>query len=93
MPVRSPPGLRTLTLERGDQALLVVSYSLHEQALPEALSPAERDVVAAILRGRSNLEIARQRRSSVRTVANLVGRAFRKLGVRSRAELAARLGI
>jgi DNA-binding CsgD family transcriptional regulator len=44
------------------------------------------------LRGRSNADIARVRGSSPRTVANLLARTFRKLKVRSRAELAARFG-
>ena len=38
--------------------------------------------------GRSNAQIAAERGCSVRTVANLLGRAYRKLGVRSRAHAA-----
>lgn len=52
------------------------------------LSEAEREVVLAILDGRSNAEIALARCRSVRTVANQAASAFRKLGVRSRSELA-----
>jgi DNA-binding NarL/FixJ family response regulator len=59
--------------------------------LPAQLSSAERAVVAAALRGCSHAETARERGSSPRTVANLLARAFRKLEVRSRAELAAKL--
>jgi DNA-binding CsgD family transcriptional regulator len=53
------------------------------------LSAAERDVAALILRGRDNASIANLRGTSVRTVANQVASIFNKLGVRSRAELAA----
>jgi DNA-binding CsgD family transcriptional regulator len=79
------------TLVRGAEELLIASYPLDEPQLPEVLSPAEREVVAAAMRGCTNAQIARERGSSVRTVANLLGRAFRRLGVHSRAELAARL--
>jgi DNA-binding CsgD family transcriptional regulator len=40
--------------------------------------------------GRSNREIALERASSKRTVANQIATVFKKLGVRSRRELAAR---
>jgi DNA-binding CsgD family transcriptional regulator len=39
------------------------------------------------LRGASNQDIARTRGVSVRTVANQLAAVYRKLGVRSRAEL------
>jgi DNA-binding CsgD family transcriptional regulator len=91
LPMAPPAGLRVDTLTHGDEALLIASYPLDEPRLPETLSRAEREVVAAVLRGRTNAEIAVERGSSARTVANLLARAFRKLGVCSRAELAARL--
>lgn len=55
------------------------------------LSPAEREVAALILHGRDNASIAALRGTSVRTTANQVASIFAKLGVRSRAELAARV--
>lgn len=55
------------------------------------LTVTEREVVWAVLLGRSNAEIARDRGRSARTVANQLAAIYRKLGVRSRAELAARL--
>jgi DNA-binding CsgD family transcriptional regulator len=88
LPAAPPPGLRVHTLAHGEQGLLVASYPLDEPA-PPGLSRAEGEVVVAVLRGRSNAEIARERGVSPRTVANLLARAFRKLRVRSRAELAA----
>jgi DNA-binding NarL/FixJ family response regulator len=53
------------------------------------LTASEREVAAAILEGKSNAAIAKQRKSAVRTVANQVASIFRKLGVHSRGELAA----
>jgi len=46
--------------------------------------------MTALLDGISYAEIARRRRRSVSTVAKQAGSAFRKLGVSSRSELAAR---
>ncbi len=53
------------------------------------LTAAETAVLALLLEGASNADIARRRASSVRTVANQVASIFRKHGVRSRAELVA----
>lgn len=55
--------------------------------VPATLSPAEADVVRAIIRGATNEQIAVERCRSIRTVANQVASAFRKLGVGSRGEL------
>jgi DNA-binding NarL/FixJ family response regulator len=60
-------------------------------ALPSTLSATERCVVSEVLGGKSNAEIAQARGTSTRTVANQIANAFRKLGVRSRGELAAQL--
>jgi DNA-binding NarL/FixJ family response regulator len=57
---------------------------------PEAswkLTEAERTVLAAVVSGRSNREIARTRGTSPGTVANQVTAIMRKLGARSRTEL------
>lgn len=77
-------------VEIGGETLFVIA--LDAPVVPEAerLSPGERDVAARIVAGESNAEIARARGVSVRTVANQVASIFRKLGVGSRAELAAR---
>lgn len=57
----------------------------------EQLTKAERAVAFAAADGQSNAVIARTRRTSLRTVEEQLGRATRKLGVASRAELAAQL--
>ncbi|NOU29432.1 MAG: helix-turn-helix transcriptional regulator [Polyangiaceae bacterium] len=57
----------------------------------ERLTLAERAVVGLAAAGLSNEQIARARKSATRTVANQLASAFRKVGVGSRFELAARL--
>jgi DNA-binding CsgD family transcriptional regulator len=59
---------------------------------PAVLTGAERDVIQHVVNGRSNYEIAHARKSSPRTIANQISGIYRKLGVRSRRELAARRG-
>ena len=78
--------LRIATLAPG-----VVVVSWPESAAQ--LSPAEADVVALAGEGMSNPEIAAQRGTSVRTVANLLARAYRKLGVGSRVSASAALAM
>ena len=76
-------------LEIGGEEFLVVSVPVRSRdAL--GLTAAEQDVHERLLRGESNAEIARHRKTSTRTVANQVASVFQKLGVGSRAELAAR---
>lgn len=53
----------------------------------DPLSPAEATIVAEVLAGRSNAEIARRLGKGVGTVKNQLSAAYRKLGVRSRAQL------
>ncbi|MBI5481660.1 MAG: helix-turn-helix transcriptional regulator [Deltaproteobacteria bacterium] len=56
---------------------------------PWSLTLAEREVAAAAVAGKSNQEIAAARGVSTRTVANQLAAVYRKLGINSRAELAA----
>lgn len=51
------------------------------------LTGSERDIARSVASGRSNREIARERGTSVRTVANQINGIFRKLHVESRVEL------
>ena len=77
--------------------LRVAGEALHVHASASAatalgsLSPAERAVAWLASLGRSDAEIARQRGASARTVENQLHSAYRKLGVHSRTELAARV--
>jgi DNA-binding CsgD family transcriptional regulator len=52
------------------------------------LTPSERRIVGLAQRGLTNAEIASQLKVSSRTVENHLARAYAKLGVRSRTELA-----
>jgi len=72
-----------------DDHYAVFSFPTRAAELPGSLSPCERDVLRAVVRGDSNREIAESRGTSDRTVANQVQAIFRKLGVHSRCELAA----
>lgn len=78
---RAAPRASSVQLE------LVVDFSGAGRRV--SLTPAERDVVRGVLLGMSNAAIARVRRRATRTIANLLARVFRKLGVQSRSELRA----
>jgi len=67
--------------------------ALSRQSDPEGLAPlsaAERAVANGLLAGLSDADIARARNSSRRSVAKHAAALFHKLGVHSRAELAAK---
>ena len=85
-PSEPPPDLRVLESEEGDFAVL--SFGL-VGGDASGLTPSESEVMAHLVAGRSNAEIAVLRGSSPRTVANQVASVFRKLGVASRLELVA----
>jgi len=85
-----PRDLRVTTIEIDGQTLVVLSHAT--QAPDDVLGglPAsEREVLRHVLEGRSQQEIAGLRGTSPRTVAKQIERAYRRLGVRSKAELAA----
>jgi DNA-binding CsgD family transcriptional regulator len=84
----APEGLVALRL---DEDRVLFAYPLAGPRLAASLTEGERHVVLLALDGLDNAEIARVRGTAARTVANLLARAFRKLGVRSRSELAALL--
>jgi DNA-binding NarL/FixJ family response regulator len=89
----APSGLRATLAEAavdGD-TLLLGSYPLIPDVHITALTAAERAVLAHLLAGSTNKDIAQRRDSKESTVANQVQSIFHKLGVRSRSELALRL--
>jgi DNA-binding NarL/FixJ family response regulator len=55
-----------------------------------ALTPRESEIVASIAEGKAVKQTARDLGISAKTVENLQGRLFRKLGVRNRAQAVAR---
>ena len=84
-----PADLRASVMRVGTSSYSLLSFP-RAWTIPDELTPAERQVALAALAGLSNADIARMRGSSPRTVANQLAAIFRKLGVRSRTELAAR---
>jgi DNA-binding CsgD family transcriptional regulator len=74
-------------LATDDDDFVVLSFPLPQDP-PEALTPAESEVAALVIAGRTNGEIAALRGTTLRTVANQMASLFRKLGVRSRLQLA-----
>lgn len=87
----TPDSLRLTRLECDGETLLVFSHALPGRSF-EGLSECELSVVLLAANGRSNQEIAFIRRASVRTVANQLASAYRKLGGASRARLRAFAG-
>jgi DNA-binding CsgD family transcriptional regulator len=86
---RSRPELRPptgLTARRIGSDLALLCFPLVHR---EELTLAEHQILDALLAGRRNADIARGRGTSTRTIANQVANIYRKLGVRSRAELVA----
>jgi DNA-binding NarL/FixJ family response regulator len=88
---RAPADLRVNVVEVAGVRYVVLSYAVSTPAVSSLLTEAEQDVLALLLWGLSNAEIALQRRTAVRTVANQIASIFQKLGVSSRSELAAAL--
>jgi DNA-binding NarL/FixJ family response regulator len=93
-PLELPPpsGLAVSAVELDDDQYLVLSFPAPAWNLPECFTAAEREIVLGMLRGASNEAIARERCTSVRTVANQIASIFVKLRVSSRIELAHALG-
>ena len=60
-------------------------------ASDEELSETERQIVELVVAGRRNREVAAELSLSPNTVAWNLSKVYRKLGVRSRTELAARV--
>jgi DNA-binding NarL/FixJ family response regulator len=87
---KPPGGLRGSRLEIGGETYVVLSYPERAGDPQVRLTPAEREVIALALEGWTSAAIAAARGSAKRTVDKQLEAAYRKLGVSSRAELAAR---
>lgn len=90
LPVPAPNARITRLGER----LLLVNAPIAPRFTPEAesvLTDAEKAVIELTLGGLSNAAIARKRRVSPRTIANQLAAAYKKVGVGSRRELAAKI--
>jgi DNA-binding CsgD family transcriptional regulator len=86
---RIPPTRSVHPFEAGGQQYVRLAIPLAR--LPAKLTSAERDVVALILAGKSNAQIANARGVALRTVANQVASILRKMRVGSRSALLAKL--
>jgi DNA-binding NarL/FixJ family response regulator len=78
-------------LQRGDSVFRVVSIPRPEAGLARLLPPAELAVVRSLVEGAAYQEIALQRGTSTRTIANQITAVFRRLKVSGRSELLLRL--
>ena len=87
LPAEPPPSLLAYELEPG-KVLFVHTLPAPEV---EGLSAAEKEVLVLLLNDHDNASISDARGTSTRTTANQVASIFKKLGVGSRAELAAKL--
>jgi hypothetical protein len=72
----APKAIEARRLLVGDVEFAVIEWPTGTQTLPPMLTRAEREVVALVLVGLSNREIARQRGSTTRTVARRNGAWF-----------------
>lgn len=88
-PESSAGGVFFSELQVGGERLAIISLPVDASYDFSSLTPAERAVARALLKGQSNSAIATTRGSSERTVGNQVASVFRKLGIASRSELAA----
>lgn len=68
-----------------------ITISRPDLALREALTDGEYEVVKLLVEGLSYEEIAQERNTSTRTVANQVASSFRELGVSGRVDLLCKL--
>jgi DNA-binding NarL/FixJ family response regulator len=71
----------------------VLSAQREPPGLPDGLTPRECEIAELIARGCSNKEIARELCIEISTVKNHVHHMLEKLGVRGRAEAAARVRV
>lgn len=70
------------------QELVVLSSPTGPGSAVDMLTASERAVADLVLAGRSTRDIAAHRGTAERTVSNQIQSIYRKLGVRSREELA-----
>ena len=82
-----PPGLEAYTFAVEGDEYAILGFTLPELEAPLELSPAERQVVQAVIEGNSNAAIAKARGTSVNTVANQLRSIYSKLKISNRIEL------
>jgi DNA-binding NarL/FixJ family response regulator len=78
-------------LNHGDDLFRVVGTPRPDLELSDLLPPAELAVVRCLVEGASYAQIARERGTSTRTIANQITAVFRRMKVSGRSELLLRL--
>jgi len=78
-------------LETRADGVRIASVELPGSELTERLSPAEVDVLRLVMEGKTHLEMAAERSTSQRTIANQMGAIFRKFRSSGRTALRVRL--
>lgn len=71
--------------------LALLSFPIGEAELPDGLTVAEQEVALLVYAGSTNKQIAEARGVSPKTIGNQLEAIYRKLDVKSRAELVLRL--
>lgn len=87
-----PPDVEVTIVELEGEQLAILAFPPKSAPSPIALTEVERVLLACLVRGMSNAEIASERGRSIHTVAKQLARLCRKFGVASRIELAAAAG-
>jgi DNA-binding NarL/FixJ family response regulator len=90
MKARAPASLRVRTVELEGERYAVFEWPMAACEGWCALSPAELEIAEMLREGLSDREIAQRRGRPRSTITKQVASVFRKLGVQSRRELAAR---
>jgi DNA-binding CsgD family transcriptional regulator len=81
-----------LWLDRAERELRRASPTSRKDRDRDELTPAEKRVAALVAAGRANKEVAAELFTTVATVEAHLTRIYRKLGIRSRSELARQVG-
>jgi DNA-binding CsgD family transcriptional regulator len=87
---KPPPGLMARRIRARESDLAILWFPV---GAGSEMTRVEHEIVDLLLAGKRNAEIAAERGTAERTVANQVANIFRKLGVQSRAELVARAAL
>ena len=85
----SDVGPRLSRMRVGGEDIIVLSVPLPRLHYPEGTTPAEHEIIDAVLEGLTVKEISERRDASLRTVTTQLGTIFRKANVNSQAELIA----
>ncbi|MBW2209488.1 MAG: helix-turn-helix transcriptional regulator [Deltaproteobacteria bacterium] len=85
----SDAGPRVSRMRVGGEDILVLSVPLPSLRYPDGTTPAEQEIIDAVVQGLTVKEISEQRGASLRTVTTQLGTIFRKANVNSQAELIA----